>query len=132
MVIILPQCTEHVYQCVSFDNFCLHNLSSSSVIHTTMKLFFEKISFLNPHLFRLTKTFIDNTFFGGSDEPPYCKFPSHYYFSNELLSMIDRYDFGYDRYYYDWRHNFIVPVPNCDLCALIKSHQHYHIPAHSL
>ena len=31
-----------------------------------MKHFFEKISFLNPHLFRLTKTFINNTFFGGS------------------------------------------------------------------
>ena len=53
-----------------FDHFRLHNLSFSSVIHPTRKHFFEKISFLDPHLFRLTKTKIDDTFLGGSDNQP--------------------------------------------------------------
>ena len=53
-----------------FDYFRLYNLSFSSVIHPTRKHFFEKISFLDPHLFRLTKTFRDDTSFGGSDDPP--------------------------------------------------------------
>ena len=34
--------------------------------------FFEKVPFLNPHQFRLIKTFCDDAYFGGSDEPPYC------------------------------------------------------------
>ena len=36
---------------------------------TPGSIIIEKISFLNPNLFRLTKTFIDDTFFGGSNEP---------------------------------------------------------------
>ena len=40
------------------------------VIHPSLKHYFEKVPFLDPHYFRLTKTFFDDTYFGGSDEPP--------------------------------------------------------------
>ena len=33
--------------------------------------FFEKLPFLDPHLFGLTSRIFDDTFFGGTDESPY-------------------------------------------------------------
>ena len=36
-----------------------------------LEAFLEKVPFLETHSLRLTKTFVGDTFFGGSDEPPY-------------------------------------------------------------
>ena len=44
-----------------FENVCYSPL---------FEAFLEKVPFLETHSFRLTKTFVGDTFFGGSDEPP--------------------------------------------------------------
>ena len=44
-----------------FENVCYSPL---------LEAFLEKVPFLETISFRLTKTFLGDTFFGGSDEPP--------------------------------------------------------------
>ena len=43
-------------------------------IYDLKKHSFEKMPFLDTHLFCLTKRIFDETFFGGSDDPPYCTY----------------------------------------------------------
>ena len=41
-----------------------------ATINNHRKHFFEKLPFLDPHLFWLTSRIYDDTFFGGTNEPP--------------------------------------------------------------
>ena len=55
-----------------------HGIAIHLMLHQPQKTFYFKAYAierffppnLNPHIFRLTKTFINDTYFGGSDEPP--------------------------------------------------------------
>ena len=45
-------------------------LKSAGIYDLRKQFFFEKLSFLDPHLFWLTSRIFDDTFFTEMDEPP--------------------------------------------------------------